>query len=290
LTDNTELHIPAEAVPPGVDANAYYDEMTGKTMSEPVVSTREEITSTRPAHIPEKFWDAANNRVNEDLLLKSYAELENHLRTKGAAKAEEPAQAAPAGQETAKIELPKVEAKTEAAPLQDALDAFQNRYLETNGEVTEDDVANLEKAGLPRQLIATYLAGVRALEASALATAHEIAGGKENFDAAATWAKSGLSPEEVENYNNLVSDPKTSKQAVEWLVSRFQAANPSEGAFVTGTPSASPGDVFSSKYEMTEAMKDPRYSRDPAFRQQIAEKLDRSIKAGTITSNTAHYS
>ena len=36
------------------------------------------------------------------------------------------------------------------------------------------------------------------------------------------------------------------------------------------------GDVFRSQAELVRAMSDPRYENDPAYRQDIVEKLDRS--------------
>ena len=46
---------------------------------------------------------------------------------------------------------------------------------------------------------------------------------------------------------------------------------------VTGkTAPNNSGDVFRSQQELVAAMNDPRYDRDPAYRQDVIEKLDRS--------------
>merc|ERR1712072_969888 len=45
---------------------------------------------------------------------------------------------------------------------------------------------------------------------------------------------------------------------------------------VTGRSPKSDGDQFGSQAEVVEAMSDPRYDRDPAFRQKIMKKLERS--------------
>ena len=44
----------------------------------------------------------------------------------------------------------------------------------------------------------------------------------------------------------------------------------------TGKAPKSNGDVFRSQQELVRAMSDPRYDNDPAYRQDIIEKLDRS--------------
>ena len=45
---------------------------------------------------------------------------------------------------------------------------------------------------------------------------------------------------------------------------------------LTGKAARSSGDVFRSQPELVAAMSDPRYDTDPAYRQDIIEKLDRS--------------
>ena len=45
---------------------------------------------------------------------------------------------------------------------------------------------------------------------------------------------------------------------------------------LTGTAPKSSGSVFRSQQEMVAAMSDPRYENDPAYRQDILEKLERS--------------
>ena len=45
---------------------------------------------------------------------------------------------------------------------------------------------------------------------------------------------------------------------------------------LSGKPPKTSGDVFRSQPELVAAMNDPRYDRDPAYRQDVIEKLDRS--------------
>ena len=64
--------------------------------------------------------------------------------------------------------------------------------------------------------------------------------------------------------------------AVAGLKAQYDNANGVEGRMVTGKPPTNSGDVFRSQQELVAAMNDPRYDRDPAYRQDIIEKLDRS--------------
>ena len=45
---------------------------------------------------------------------------------------------------------------------------------------------------------------------------------------------------------------------------------------LSGKAAQTSGDVFRSQAEVVAAMGDPRYDRDPAYRNDIYEKLDRS--------------
>ena len=45
---------------------------------------------------------------------------------------------------------------------------------------------------------------------------------------------------------------------------------------VTGKAPQNSGDVFRSQQELVAAMNDSRYDRDPAYRQDVIQKLDRS--------------
>ena len=45
---------------------------------------------------------------------------------------------------------------------------------------------------------------------------------------------------------------------------------------LTGKPAKSDGDQFRSQAEVVRAMSDPRYEKDPAYRQDVYDKLERS--------------
>ena len=59
------------------------------------------------------------------------------------------------------------------------------------------------------------------------------------------------------------------------MKSRYTDAVGFEGTTLQGKAATSQ-DVFRSQAELVAAMNDPRYDRDPAYRQDIYNKLDRS--------------
>ena len=91
-----------------------------------------------------------------------------------------------------------------------------------------------------------------------------------------------LTAAEQDSYNTLVDNQATARQGVEWLMSKFNAARPAEGSLIEAEASPASGDVFRSKAEMTSAIQDPRYKTDPAYRNDVAQKLWRSNAAGSL--------
>jgi len=60
------------------------------------------------------------------------------------------------------------------------------------------------------------------------------------------------------------------------LKSQYDNANGYEGRMLSGKAPKTSGDVFRSQAEVVRAMSDSRYENDPAYRQDLIEKLDRS--------------
>ena len=64
--------------------------------------------------------------------------------------------------------------------------------------------------------------------------------------------------------------------AVKAMALSYQDSVGRDGQMVTGKAPRSDGDVFRSQQEMVDAMSDQRYNDDPAYREAIMEKLQRS--------------
>ena len=105
-----------------------------------------------------------------------------------------------------------------------------------------------------------------------------VAGGEEQYGEMLQWAKENLNPQEVQMFDTVIErgDPLAAFFAVRSLAYRFQDAQGRDGQMVTGTAPRGEGSQFNSQAEVVEAMSDPRYDRDPAFRQKIMKKLERS--------------
>ena len=105
-----------------------------------------------------------------------------------------------------------------------------------------------------------------------------IAGGAEGYKSMMQWANDNLGQQEIAMYNSVMekADPASCFFAVQALANIYTNAVGSEGRMLTGGPSAETADVFRSQAEVVAAMQDPRYDKDPAFRQDVFAKLERS--------------
>jgi len=105
------------------------------------------------------------------------------------------------------------------------------------------------------------------------------AGGDQAYANIINWAKSNLPQEKITAFDEVVNTGSVQaiQLAVSGLKSEYDNANGVEGRMVTGkTAPNNSGDVFRSQQELVAAMNDPRYDRDPAYRQDVIQKLDRS--------------
>ncbi len=106
----------------------------------------------------------------------------------------------------------------------------------------------------------------------------DVAGGEQEYANMVTWAANNMTEDEVELYDAVMEkgDPAACFFAVQALKYRYQDANGYEGELLTGSAPRNQADVFRSQAEVVRAMSDPRYDSDPAYRQDVFNKLERS--------------
>lgn len=111
-----------------------------------------------------------------------------------------------------------------------------------------------------------------------VADLRNIAGGDKGYQDMIAWASENLSKEEVQMYDNVIAGGNYDAItfAVHALKSRYTEAMGIEGQLFKGKPASSTKDVFRSQAEVVSAMADPRYDKDPAYRQDVFAKLERS--------------
>lgn len=220
----------------------------------------------RPAWLPEKF-------KSEEDFATAYAELEKKL---GAPKAEE----TPKVEEKPETEgeKPKVETEGEKPEPSKVMSDLSSRFSE-NGAFTDEDYALAEKTfGVDRTVVDQFAAGQKALADAAEARITDAAGGKESMQRMFAWASTSLTNAEIDQFNKSFenSDVNAAVIAMEQFKSKYEAANGRDPKLLSGKPAGVASDMFRSWAEVTEAMNDPRYGKDPAYSNDVQAKLIRS--------------
>lgn len=220
-------------------------------------------TPSRPDYVPEKFWDATTGTIRTEELAKSYAALEQKV-------------SAPA--DTTKKEDASTEDKATQAVENAGLDmAALQAQFDANGTLDDASYAALEKAGITRDIVDSYIDNLQAKATLVEMEAYNMVGGKEQYAAMGEWAKANFTDAELAAYNAaVVGSEDQRKLALEGLKARYTAASGSEPDLLSGSGAANGVDAFASLAQLTAAIRDPKYKTDPAYRASIEAKLSRS--------------
>ena len=168
--------------------------------------------------------------------------------------------------------------------------AISKQFHESQGEYTPEMVKQLTDAGFSEQAVKSYFAG-RAAEAgytstdsvqdiseTEIADVQTAVGGKETYTNMMNWAAQNLTESAITAFDATMSSGTIDqiRLAVSGLQAQFENATGYDGQMLTGKAPKSSGDVFRSQAELVQAMSDQRYDNDPAYRQDVIAKLDRS--------------
>ena len=106
----------------------------------------------------------------------------------------------------------------------------------------------------------------------------ELAGGEEQYGQLVGWAAENLPEEAVKGFDSLIEsgNEQAIRLAVRGLMAEYENQNGFEGQMLSGKAAVDKMDVSRSQAEVVQAMGDPRYDRDPAYRQDVFAKLERS--------------
>ena len=104
------------------------------------------------------------------------------------------------------------------------------------------------------------------------------AGGEASYQELMRWSGENLPEETVASFDALVENgnPGAIRLAVAGLRAEYDRVNGVDGELLTGKAPSETVDAFRSQAEVVRAMSDPRYDDDPAYRNDIFEKLERS--------------
>ena len=208
-----------------------------------------------------KFKDA------EDLE-QAYIELQRKLGNREADTAEEePQQEEEVQDEEVDVDFLErlwQEAQDEYSP--ETLEALQNMDPTDLAQMYLEYRSQVEEGGAVETITAEDVSNLQGL-----------VGGEQQYGQMMAWAQESLSEQEISMYDAVMDrgDPLACYFAVNALAFRFQEAQGYDGQMLTGKP-PSQQQGFRSQAELVRAMSDPRYDNDPAYRADVAAKLEMS--------------
>lgn len=109
-------------------------------------------------------------------------------------------------------------------------------------------------------------------------TIFDSVGGEENYQSLMQWASQNLDKAQIAAYDSAVDSANMAaiNLALRGLISAYQDANGVEGQTIQGKASSNKAAGYRSHAELIAAMSDPRYETDPAYRNDVMNKLEMS--------------
>lgn len=161
---------------------------------------------------------------------------------------------------------------TDAAQLEQAYLELQQKLGERD-EPEEQEQEYVETEEESEEVTETV--GLSQEDVSAL---QELAGGVEQYNAMTQWASDNLSQAQIELFDSVIDggDPAACFFAVQSLMNQYNEAFGDDGQLLTGGEPKNTSDRFRSQAELVAAMNDSRYDNDPAYREDVLNKLANS--------------
>jgi hypothetical protein len=207
----------------------------------------------RPEWLDDKF------KSPEDLA-KAYAELEKK-------------QGSPNNKSEETEETEEV-SEEPSSPVNSVISKAQEQYAE-KGELTDKMFKELEQAGIPSEFVQAYIAGQESISVSEATDVQDTIGGRQNYEAMTEWAQENLTETDIDAYDDVVTNGtiEQAKMAVQGMYARFLSGGGQAPNLTQGSTSGDSVKPFNSAAQVTEAMSDARYAKDPAYRATVEKRL-----------------
>jgi len=218
-------------------------------------------------------------------LEKAYGELQKKLGEKGDEDSEEVGDSEPTESKEDSEETEETSQPSAAAEL---ITSASNEFSE-KGELTAETIAKFSSMS-SQELVEAYMqvqgqlpqasqeAEVADISTAVVNEVKNAAGGETSYNNMVQWAGENLPQTSIEAFDNIINSGSVEaiKLAVSGLKAQYENSNGYEGTMLTGKAPTDTKDVYRSQAELVAAMSDRRYDNDPAYRQDVIAKLERS--------------
>jgi len=241
----------------------------------------EELVAQQEKLLAGKYKDAAE-------LEKAYVELQSKLGEKSNKDSGEAGDT----KDSAEVESEETTEETEETPQTSAaaelITSASNEFNE-KGELTPETIEKFSSMS-SKELVEAYMqvqadlpqasneAEVADISTAVVNEVKNAAGGEQAYNNMVQWAGENLDQNSIQAFDNIINSGSVEaiKLAVAGLKAEYENSNGYEGQMYSGKAPKTSKDVFRSQAELVDAMSDRRYDRDPAYRQDVIDKLERS--------------
>ena len=239
----------------------------------------EELVAQQEGLLAGKYKDAAE-------LEKAYVELQSKLGEKSNKDSGETRDTEDSSEVESEETTEETEETPQASPAAELITSASEEFSE-KGELTSETLEKFSSMS-SRDLVNAYmeiqknspdLAEPAAdISDASVNEVKNFAGGEQAYESMVNWASQNLDQKSIDAFDSIVNTGSVDaiKLAVSGLRTQYENANGYEGQMYTGKAPQTSKDIFRSQAELVEAMSDRRYDRDPAYRQDVIEKLERS--------------
>ena len=218
-------------------------------------------------------------------LEKAYGELQKKLGEKGDEDSEEAGDSEPVESKEDSEETEETSQPSAAAEL---ITSASNEFSE-KGELTAETIAKFSSMS-SQELVEAYMqvqgqlpqasqeAEVADISTAVVNEVKNAAGGETAYNNMVQWAGENLEQSSIDAFDTIINSGSVDaiKLAVSGLKAQYENSNGYEGTMLTGKAPTNTKDVYRSQAELVAAMSDRRYDNDPAYRQDVIAKLERS--------------
>ena len=217
-------------------------------------------------------------------LEKAYGELQKKLGEKGSEDSETTGESDDTPE--SKEETEEKEEAKETSPAVELINEASAEYWDNDQKLSPETIEKFSSMST-KDLLNGYLevqknapAGesVPDLTEADINVVKNSVGGEAEYGKIVSWAKENMPDADSKAFDDLVSTGNVGaiRLAAQGLQAKYNDANGYEGRMLSGKSPKTSEDTFRSQAELVKAMSDPRYEDDPAYRQDVIEKLDRS--------------
>lgn len=171
---------------------------------------------------------------------------------------------------------------------------YQQEFV-TDGELSEASLGEIKKLGIDQGFVDAHMHGLEALKEAQVDVLLDIANGgkmsalrdesRDAFDKVRSWAKVNLPDSDKDAFAEAMQsgNSNTMHLAMSGLVARFRASSAGQETLIEGPSAGSAIQPYESTEQVQEAMRDPAYKRDPAYRERVEARIRAGLRTGTST-------